>query len=412
MKDFKYNSYLTYTFNLSIKEMKRILELERFQAWEINQKQKIVKYTINNSVSIKLSYLLLFIEADFLRFSLAQMIQLGIDIYNKYKQLENNKIQHKYLSSDRIYLQFENESQALSILPKELRYSIHFTGYDCPFYELENYDSVQKSDEQSVKEIITHIIQIAKNKFKEKQKKILQQQNGTEKLQQRLQTLQAEEEIYQKIYNEGICISLEQFILKSDDIFTQFGNSNNQRQLLVDVDLRFDDKIFWRKFRSKKVSQNFVNIIQSTQSSLKWIRVEQLLIETIPLIMKEVKKSYFYSDQNQVQNRQFINIQLIIGCMNMEDINNSIDLLLKKAQEKYKFDLDKQFIFKKTITSLPDRLSMLNYFYNNVNFQIEINEKLIKLINNLKQKLLNKIVEENVKEQIELHIIQMLEEIF
>ncbi|CAK79799.1 unnamed protein product (macronuclear) [Paramecium tetraurelia] len=409
MKDFKYESYLTYTYNRPIKEMKRILELENFQTWDFNQQQKIVKYTINNSISIKLSYLLLFIEADFLRFSLAQIIQLGINIYNKYKQLENNQIQHKYLSSDRIYLQFENESQAMSILPQELRYSIHFTGYDCPFYELENQDSVQKSDEQSVKEIITHILQVAKNKFKEKYKKMLQKQNGTERFQQ---ILQAEEEIYQKIYNEGICISLEQFINKSNDIFTLFDNSNNQRQLLIGIDLRFDEKIFWRKFRSKQVSQNIVNIVQSTYSSLKWIRVEQLLIETIPLIMREVKESYIYSDQIQAQNRQFINLQLIIGCMDMEDINIQIDKLLKKAQITYKFDIDKQIIFQKTISSLPDRLNILNYFYNNINFQIENNQKLIKLIDNLKQKLLNQIVEENIKEQIDLNIIQLLEEMF
>ncbi|CAD8073087.1 unnamed protein product [Paramecium primaurelia] len=413
MKDFNYNSYLTYTFNRSIDEMNRILEIDRFQNYQINQDQKIIKYTINNSNSIKLSYLLRFIEVEYLKFSLAQMIQLGIDIYKKYINLKDHQIEHNYLSLDRIYLTVQDESYAFSILPKQLQYSIHFTGYDCPFYELENYESFKKNDEQSVIEIITHIIQTAKKQFRQKQQKIqLKYSGGSEKSSQKLQRLQIEEGIYQKIYNDGICRSLDQFIQNSNHVFQQFGNQNNQQQLLENIDLRFDEKIFWRNLRSKKVTENIIKLIQTSYSNLKWFKFEYLLLETIPLIVKELKQSYIYKFQNQAQITNFINLQFIIGCINQEDINDLIDQSFQKAKIKYKFDMDKQIILQKTISQVHNRSELLNYFFNNVKFQNKSNEQLIKQIESQKLKILKQIVEENVKQQIELNVIKMLEEIF
>ncbi|CAD8173873.1 unnamed protein product [Paramecium pentaurelia] len=420
MKDFNYNSYLTYTFNRSIDEMNKILEIDRFQNYQINKDQKIIKYTINNSNSIKLSYLLRFIvkfsifqELEYLKFSLAQMIQLGIDIYKKYINLKDLQIEHNYLSLDRIYLTVQNESYAFSILPKQLQYSIHFTGYDCPFYELENYESFKKNDEQSVIEIITHIIQTAKKQFRQKQQKIqLKYSDGSEKSSQKLQRLQIEEGIYQKIYNDGICRSLDQFIQNSNHVFQQFGNQNNQQQLLENIDLRFDEKIFWRNLRSKKVTENIIKLIQTSYSNLKWFKFEYLLLETIPLIVKELKQSYIYKFQNQAQITNFINLQFVIGCLNQEDINNLIDQSFQIAKIKYKFDMDRQIILQKTISQVHNRSELLNYFFNNVKFQIKSNEQLVKQIESQKLKILKQIVEENVKQQIELNFIKMLEEIF
>ncbi|CAD8066301.1 unnamed protein product [Paramecium sonneborni] len=406
MKGFNYKSCLTYPFNRPISEMKSIIEKDSFQISEINEELKIVTYTIDNSKSIKLSYLLQFIEVKFLKLSLAQFIQLGIDIYNKYKYLVQNQIQHKYLSSDRVYLTVQNEQSAFSILPGLLKYSINFTGYDCPFYELENYEFYQKSDGQSIKEIITNIIQIAIKQFNLRNNAINEQPQNDRC------NIQNKEVIYQKIYIDGICRSLDSFYINANEIFEKFNNYENQQQLLNGIDLQFDKNVFWRNKRLQKVNENIQTLIQKNYQIHKWYKTEYLLLQTLPLIIKEVKESYFYQQQILDQYKNFKNLQFIIGCVSDQDCNSIIDRYLQKAKEKYKFHIDKSIIYQNTISQIHIKFKCLNYFYNNIQFQTLQDQKILNQIESIKKKLLEQIVEEKMKEQIESNIIRILEEMF
>ncbi|CAK79798.1 unnamed protein product (macronuclear) [Paramecium tetraurelia] len=162
MKGLNYKSTQTYSYEKSNEEMKRILEYDGLKNWQLNDDCKIVEYTIDHSMQMTLSLLIYLQEIKFIRLTIAQNIQLCLAILNKYQELQKQNIQHNYLSSDRILINLTDKQHQITIFPEKLVYTIHFLGYDCPFYERDNYKDSKKKDDQSIKEIIINIIQLSK----------------------------------------------------------------------------------------------------------------------------------------------------------------------------------------------------------------------------------------------------------
>ncbi|CAD8174255.1 unnamed protein product [Paramecium octaurelia] len=436
MKGLNYSSILTYSYEKSQEDMKRILEFDGLTNWQQNDDCKIVEYKIDHSMQITLSLLLYLQESKFIRLTIAQNIQLCLDILQKYQELKKQNIQHNYLSSDRILINLTDIKHQITIMPERLLYTIHFVGYDCPFYEKENYKNSKKNDDQSIKEIIISITQLIRNKelkSKEKGKQLITDQRKREQKEKEFNQKYPDlVNIFKTLMDEGIFKSFDKFIEASQIIFEKYNNLNNKNQRLVGVDKSFTMLKSKRGRRIDNVKENLEWIQKQYYKDGQFYEFQQILQLTFPLIAKELKESRIYSDQKAPKNDKYINLKEDLSNNKEEFINQIINENKDEIMKDFKFELDLKLIKDDINSQLDNQLKILNYFLNDVKFSL-INQDNIQQLDNilirnsflqikniqqhiqiqiseLKQKIIQEVVITKLKIYVELQIMQVSED--
>ncbi|CAD8124786.1 unnamed protein product [Paramecium sonneborni] len=427
MKGLNFESTLTYTYSKSQEQMKNILEQDGFQKLKQNDDLKVVEYTIDHSRQIKLSQLLYLQEIRYIQLNIAQNIQLCLDIIMKYQKLKDQNIQHNYLSSDRIILNLTDQQSQITILPQNLNYTIHFVGYDCPFYESKNYINSSKNDDQSIKEIIINILQIKKNERMTKKNKnqnwnidtdqvknnkiILPDINKEEQKKKFNQKYSELAQIIESLLAEGIFKSIEEFVQKSKLIFEKYNNQNNKNQRLTGVDKCFTKKNFKRSNRLDDVIKNLKQIQQlyyKQEESSEFLKILQL---SFPLITKELITATFYQNQYPHNINFFLNLKQEFN-INNEMIDKMINENKEEIMKDFKFELDIEIIKDDVNLQLIDnKFKILNYFLNSTKFSMQ-NDQHIKIqIDIIKKEIIKEATIQSLKNYLELKILQLIEDL-
>ncbi|CAD8130274.1 unnamed protein product [Paramecium sonneborni] len=133
MLGLKYYTYQYYSYQ-DLEELKSVLKYDSIGEIKFYDDEKIIEYKINRERCLLLGDLIELIKIGFIRFHLGQLLLLFIQLLEKVKNMESHKIEHKYLSLDRIWLKFNN-NQYLTIIYKRIEYEIAFTGYNNKFEE-------------------------------------------------------------------------------------------------------------------------------------------------------------------------------------------------------------------------------------------------------------------------------------
>ncbi|CAD8173871.1 unnamed protein product [Paramecium pentaurelia] len=365
-------------------------------------------------MQIKLSLLLYLQEIEFIRLSIAQNIQLCLDILMKYKQLKELNIQHNYLNSDRIILNITDRQSQITILPQKLNYTIHFVGYDCPFYERPDYINTFKNDDQSIKEIIINILQFNKRvRLIMKDKQMTMGDGNIEEKQkkyfdEKYKDLQL---IFKGLLDEGIFKSFDQFIEASNLIFEKYNNQNNKNQILSGVDKSLTVINSKRARRIDNVQDNLIKIQQCHYKEGQSYEFQQILQLAFPLIAKEFKTAFKYSNQYLAINDDYINLK-----QQLQFDNKMIEQMINENKEEimkdFKFDLDFELIKEDICSQLSDnKQQILNYFLNDVKFSILKNKEIQIQIDKLKQHMVKEVTIQSLQNYLELKILQLNEDL-
>ncbi|CAD8102111.1 unnamed protein product [Paramecium primaurelia] len=396
MKGLNYTSKLTYTYSKKFEEMQRILEKDGFDNFKLNDNLKIVEYSIDNSKTIQLSLLLYLQEIQLIRFTIAQQIQLCQIIYLKYNYLQKYNIQHNYLSSDRIWLKVTNNHQ-ITILPQFLQYSIHFVGFDCPFYEIDNYQNSKREDGQTIKDIITKILHQLKIKELKKSKSP-----------EKTKALQI---IFTSLLEQGICKSFDNFFEESSKIFKRYNYKNQRLSGLIDKELTI-----YKSKRARRIDDvigNIKLIISSYYKEGQSFKFQQILYTIFPIIAKELKNATFY--QNQLlpknQNQIYLELDKQIFSINKQEVDQIINENKESIMKDFKFDIDLQQIKEIINSELPNQLKFLNYFLNNAKFADQHINNILSFINQFKKEIIQKVIISTLKDYLNLQILKLIQEL-
>ncbi|CAD8154219.1 unnamed protein product [Paramecium pentaurelia] len=394
MKGLNYKSKLTYTYSKNFEEIQRILEKDGFDNFKLNDNLKIVEYSIDNSKSIQLSLLLYLQEIQLIRFSIAQQIQLCQNIYLKYNYLQKQNIQHNYLSSDRIWLKVTNNNQ-ITILPQFLQYSIHFVGFDCPFYEIDNYQNSKREDGQTIKDIIIKILH--QLKYKE-----LKKTKSPEK------TI-ALQIIFTSLLEQGIYKSFDNFFEESSKILKKYNYKNQRLSGVVDKELNI--------FRSKRarriddVIENIQLIILSHYKEGQSFKFQQILYTIFPIIAKELKNATFYQNQLLPKNQIYLEFDKQIFYINNQEVDQIINENKESIMKDFKFEIDLQQIKEIINSELPNQLKFLNYFLNNAKFADQQINNILSFINQFKKEIILKVTISTLRDYLNLQILKLIQEL-
>ncbi|CAD8174259.1 unnamed protein product [Paramecium octaurelia] len=419
MKGLKYSSTLTYSYEKSQEEMKRILEFDGLTNWQQNDDCKIVEYKVDHSMQITLSLLLYLQEIKLVRLTIAQNIQLCLDILQKYQELKKQNIQHNYLSSDRILINLTDIKHQITIMPERLLYTIHFVGYDCPFYEKQNYKNSKKNDDQSIKEIIISLLQACKKEKlsdKEKQKEFITDQKKREQKEKDFNQKYPDlVNIFKALMDEGIFKSFKKFIEASQIIFEIYNNLNNKNQRLVGVDnslTMFNSK---RGRRIDNVKENLEQIQKQYYKDGQFYEFQQILQLTFPLIAKVLKKSTLYSEQKAPKNDKYINLKEDLSKNKEDIINQIINENKDEIMKDFKFELDLKLIKDDINSQVDNQLKILNYFLNDVKFsqkqQSNSQNIILQQIDILKTEIIKEVTIQAMKNYVELQILQLISDL-
>ncbi|CAD8149265.1 unnamed protein product [Paramecium octaurelia] len=392
MKGLNYQSKLTYTYSMPYEQMKKILEMDGFNCFTLNDDLKIIEYSIDHSKAIQLSLLLYLLDIDLIRFTIAQQIQLCLNIYAKHLQFEQQNIQHKYLSSDRIWLKVINNQQ-ITILPRTLHYTVHFVGFDCPFYEKDDYQNSQTIDKQTIINIIRDILEQLKKKKLEKQKS-----NEKYKLLK---------DIFEQLLDKGIYQSHEQFQHQVETVFIKYQCKNQRLIDKVDKEVSSYSK---RGMRVKDVVENLHLIISNNYKKGQFYSFQQILYSTFPKMAKELKNAIFYFNQepeNIIVN-YFDQILFIIDDKYIEELINKNKQIIMKD---FKFEIDMQEIKDIIKTELQNEFKILNYFLNQVKYQNKKFDQIIGYFYRLKNDLTVRVVIQILKDELKLLTLKLIDDL-
>ncbi|CAD8075350.1 unnamed protein product [Paramecium sonneborni] len=394
MRGFNYRSQLTFSYSKQINEMKQILENDGYKQFEINEQQNVIKYSIPNERVIRLDNLLYLFKIKYVKITIAQMIQLCLQIVYKYKQIQQNSIQHNYLHKNRILLQLVSQQESLSILPIKLYYQIHFIGYDCPFYEQKDYKNSKINDKDAIKSIVEEILKYLEQYSKKKVKNNLKFQTIIQNL--RLQINQ----------------SFDSFIQEINKIYKEYSNLNNQNQMLQSLDKKIDNLNFRRYTRNQNVQENLQALKQNYFINDSWHLFEFYLYNTLPLITKEFRKGAYYSQQKPPKDLQFINFQNSLMFYDKKLINDVINKEIENVNKQFKFEWDLHTIQKEIIEIILLKFQFLQYFLNDIQ-QMDINdiEQIKNQIDLIKENITKETIEQEIQNYLELMILQMIDEL-
>ncbi|CAD8188575.1 unnamed protein product [Paramecium pentaurelia] len=361
MLNLQYVTEEVYTFE-NEEEIIKALSLDQFQPNKLDPLKKSISYKINHNKCIRLRDLLFWIESDFVRIHLGQLLYLILSILEKVQYIENKGIQHNYLDLNRIWMKLSETSQYPSLIYQFLDYSIHFTGYNCSIKDQNLY---QQQASIKIKEIIKIIIdkcfiriQLKKNNNQEIRNQIYQQ-------------------ILQPIIdlcnsNQSINIIIEYIKQKLNDYNYQYNQKNKIIQSL-NIDDNDNDYIGSKRYKLiQNVNNDIKQIIQFGQQ-YGIIIIEYLLNYSIPIIANNLKSYSLINyqkkalKQQNIQNERYKELTKMIE----QHIQDVVKYNLDEYSNYYKFDINEQEIkqLEQEIINSILQSPQVKYFYNTYWFQ-------------------------------------------
>ncbi|CAD8089171.1 unnamed protein product [Paramecium primaurelia] len=339
--------------------IKKALEFDRIGEVQLDLQNKSIYYKINRRKCIRLSDLIFWIESDFIRIHLGQLLYLFVLLLNQVQLIESQGIEHNYLDLNRIWLHLAENSQYPNLIYQILIYSIHFTGYQCPIYEKSKF---QQKASSKIKEIIQIIINRCFNRIH------LKWTNNDKRNQ---------------IYNEimipiiNLCKSQNSnnydIIICIQGLMKKYNYKEDLKNKLIqclDIDDNCND--YFNSDRQKvipKVNQDLTAIIQFA-NQYGQIVIESLLYQFIPIISKhlesysKLKLDYIFKAQQEYKmiiKNESKTYQLI-----KEQVQIMIQNSLKEKEKEYKFEITDDEIKQLEVDIINQVLQCqsLKYFNN------------------------------------------------
>ncbi|CAK92016.1 unnamed protein product (macronuclear) [Paramecium tetraurelia] len=260
--------------------IEKVLKFDSIGEVNLDEKNKSITYKINRRQCIRLRDLIFWIESDFVRIHLGQLLHLIILLLQQVRLIESLGIEHDYLDLTRIWLHLSNNSEHPSLIYQALYYSIHFTGYQCTFYQ-KQYSSQNASI--NVKEIIQII-------FNRCFYKIHLKFNNVDK----------RNEIYNSIVKPimDLCKSNSnniEIITCIQDKMKKYNYQDDLKKNLIqclDIDDQCNDYVGSNRQKSiQKVNEDLTRIV-SFGSQYGQVTIEYLLSEAIPMMSQYFGKQF------------------------------------------------------------------------------------------------------------------------
>ncbi|CAD8187777.1 unnamed protein product [Paramecium pentaurelia] len=339
--------------------IKKALEFDRIGEVQLDLENKSISYKINRRKCIRLSDLIFWIESDFIRIHLGQLLYLFVQLLNQVQLIESQGIEHNYLDLNRIWLHLTENSQYPALIYQILIYSIHFTGYQCPIYEKSKF--LQKASSK-MKEIIQIIINRCFNRIH------LKWTNNDKRNQ---------------IYNEimipiiNLCKSQNSnnydIIRCISDLMKKYNYKEELQNKLIqclDIDDNCNDYI--NSDRQKvipKVNQDLTAIIEFA-NQYGYIVIESFLYQYIPIISKHLesysKLKLDYQMKAQQEYNRIKENESKINQLIKEQVQIMIQNSLKEKEKEYKFEITDDEIKQLEVEIINQVLqcSSLKYFNN------------------------------------------------
>ncbi|CAD8045487.1 unnamed protein product [Paramecium sonneborni] len=366
-------------------QLEKELELNKVGRYEFMPDEKWIKYTINQERCIRLSDLIYYIEEKLIYMSIGQILKLCEKLLQKVIDLNENQIDHKYLISYRIWLILEKDSEFLTICNQNLKYSISFTGFQCPIYETGEEQQVSSN---SILKIVDKIITV--------QKGSMQEMKG-QKYWYNL--------IFQPILQKDQINSKIEIISNNTSIYRQDKYYDKYQK---DIKLLLDQR--------KQMMQNTKNVFNQTTSNCENQQnafvLSYQIYGSIPILVQNINSKNFKDFENFDYNKQLKDLE--------EYWKKKIDAVFKVETLKL---INEEFVqinqFLKFEISEQEELIMVdeikkemtktyvyitNYFFNTI--WIWLNN--IQLCQQQFEKLISQMSKELAKERVMLKIKQII----
>ncbi|CAD8191378.1 unnamed protein product [Paramecium octaurelia] len=311
--------------------LEKVLEFDSIGEVNLDESNRSITYKINRREFIRLRDLIFWIESGFVRIHLGQLLRLMLLLLYQTIIIESKGIDHDYLDLTRIWLHLRNNSQHPSLIYQYLQYSIHFTGYQCPFYESKN--PAQKASIK-VKEIIQIIFNRCFNSIQ------LKWTNENKR-----------KEIYNQIVKPimNLCKSNSNNIDIIQCIQVKLMEFNYQEDIkkncfqLLDIDDNCNDYVESKRQKSiPKVNEDLTSIL-SFGSQYGQVTIEYLLSEAIPMMSQHLesysKINFDYYQKVQKYYNVIDNNQKMLKDQIQKQVLTLIQQELKEKEKEYKFDI-------------------------------------------------------------------------
>ncbi|CAD8088358.1 unnamed protein product [Paramecium primaurelia] len=371
MLHLQYVTEEVYTFE-NEEDIIKAISLDQFQPNKLDPLNKSISYKINHNKCIRLRDLIFWIESDFVRIHLGQLLYLILSILQKVQYIENKGIGHNYLDLNRIWIQLSEISQYPSLIYQFLDYSIHFTGYNCSLKDKYLY---QQQASIKIKVIIKIIIDKCFNRIQ------LKKNNNNQEIRN---------QIYQQILqpiidlcnsNQSINIIIEYIKQKLNDYNYQY-NQNNKLIQSLNIDDNENDYIGSKRYKLiQKVNNDIKQIIQFGQK-YGIIIIEYLLNYSIPRIANNLKSYSLIDYQKKALKQQNIQNERYKELTNMieQHIQEGFKYYLDEYSNYYKFNINQKEIkqLEQEIINSILQSPQVKYFYNTYWFQQ--NEQIVNYI--------------------------------
>ncbi|CAD8191383.1 unnamed protein product [Paramecium octaurelia] len=338
--------------------LEKVLEFDSIGEVNLDESNNSITYKINRREFIRLRDLIFWIESGFVRIHLGQLLHLMLLLLYQTNLIESQGIDHDYLDLTRIWLHLRKNSQHPSLIYQYLQYSIHFTGYQCPFYQ-----SKYPAQKASIK--VKEIIQIIFNRC-------------FNSIQLKWTNENKRKEIYDQIVKPimGLCQSNSNNINIITCIQDKMKQFNYQEDIkkncfqLLDIDDYCNDYVGSKRQKSiPKVNEDLTSIL-SFGSQYGQVTIEYLLSEAIPMMSQHLesysKIKFDYFQKAQKQHDEIYKNQRMLKDQIQKQVLTFIQQELKEKEKEYKFDITQEDIkqLQDEIISSIFQSPYIKYFQN------------------------------------------------
>ncbi|CAD8126628.1 unnamed protein product [Paramecium sonneborni] len=384
MLNFPYACEDVYSFE-NQEELIKAIDFDQIGQIYVDQDNKSITYKMDRSKSLRLSDLIFWIESDFVRIHLGQLLHLISNLLQKVQFLESKGIEHNYLDLNRIWLQIKQNSQYPCLIYQFLYYSLHFIGYQCPFYEKQNSQYMLKASLR-INEIIQIIINKCFNQIRLKSKntqkrneifkEILQpiidlcKSNSTSNqiiafIQEKLKKYNYQDDMKNKLVQSLIIDDNSNDYIQSQrhsiienvnkdlkQIIELVGNMDRLQLNIYYKHLKSYQKI---KFEYQSQAQELYRLLQKRELQLKY-KINELVQISMKSSLQEYEKQFkFEITENEIQLIEQEIFDQIIKSKYVKYFNNTFWLYFNNEEFKNQIYAA---ISKSLIASIQDKLKI------------------------------------------------------
>ncbi|CAD8087883.1 unnamed protein product [Paramecium primaurelia] len=306
--------------------------------------QRWIKQTINLKNCIRLRDLMLWIEKGLVLISLGQILRLCENLLKKVIELQQNKLDHCYLTSNRIWLKLIQNNKLLSIAYVDIEYQIVFTGFQCPIFE--NQQNKQSAS-TSIIQIMIQIIKVFETNFH--QFRYIQYLNQS---------------IFHILYQQKDIYQAQNFIRQSYQIYKSHNNYN-------DYYTEFQKINEYRKKMEYGISKLFFTTLHCFNSNEGFFQ-EDVILGLISIIVESIKQNTLKNleeiDFNKLCEQQEIFWKSMIKSLLTDNTLIIIRNSLEKIKEITRLEIsqeDEQMMINEINREIK-KSYILKYFFNSI----------------------------------------------